>query len=156
MTLTLADIIKVDIKHSKGAVKNDDNTWTFEEPVKVNYMDKSRRPEYYYTWARYDKENNFRDLNYWKHALSYKLVDPETEEDVHPLGCSIEDGYYVFGDAVFVKVPLLTHLERLVENAERGKKILSGKILKFKQSMRGSGIVESDDAADEMISYFGV
>lgn len=154
--MELNDIKKIDIKHSKGAKKQDDGTWEFEDPIEINYMAKDRRPDHYYTWARYDKENDFRDLLSWKHALGYKEVIPSEEEDVYPLGCPIVDGYYVFLDAILVKIPLIAHLERLVDNAERGRKQLSGKILQFKQAMKGAGIVQSDAEVDEMIKYFGV
>ena len=154
--MELNDIKKIDIKHSKGAEKQDDGTWTFDDMVEVDYMAKDRRPDHFYTWARYDKENNFRDLNTYKHSLGYKEVIPSEEEDVYPLGCPVEDGFYVFLDAIFVKIPLIAHLERLVNNAELGRKQLSGKIMKFKQSMRGDGIVQSDAEAEEMIKYFGV
>jgi hypothetical protein len=156
MPRDLKDIEKVDLKHSKWH-KDEKGEMVFDDKVLLNYYDASTCPEWYYTWARYDKVNNFRDFYSWKHGLGFRPVDPETEDTIYPLGCPIEDGLYVFEDAVFVKCPLIDELKRRAENIEKGKTQLSAKMQKFLHKTKGDGIIEEDEGAlSDMIKSMGL
>jgi len=78
----------------------------------VNYRDKPRRPDWFFTWSRWDASNNYRELRDKKIIDHYSEVnadkDPFWPEGVEPNA----EGHYVYGDLIWVKCPLKDHLQR--------------------------------------------
>jgi len=117
----------------------------------VNFYDEGRRPPYWFTWCRYSETNNYRDLYEWKQQWGYSPVnrdnDPFWPEPVPPN----PDGHYVVGDVILVKVPLVNHLKRVLEERAISNLGARAKLKQFNATMRQSGASLPPDMIEQMM-----
>lgn len=135
MPRMLKDCQIIDLRHSKlqlpddpkEAKKVEAEMWQtyefeFEKRVYCDWHNRGIRPPFWFTWCCYSPVNNYRDLYEWKVMYGYtptqKGVDPFWPEGVMP----DENGYFVNGDLVSVRRPLLVHLQEELEKQARTKR----------------------------------
>jgi hypothetical protein len=110
----------------------------------VSYQGAGPRPNWFFTWERYTPVNGFREIEDAK-SRGFSFVeagiDPYAADSVTPNAL----GYYVFGDLVLMKCPLLMELERRVEQAELSKGAGKAKLAAFRQEVRAEGGEVSED-----------
>ena len=152
--MNLSDVKIVDLKHSKWN-KTSSNVkkgiYDFQEKVFVDYGDKGRRPDFFLTTVRYEPSNGYREYRdaKVKEGASFILA---SEEQFFPEGAELDsEGKYVFGDAVFVKIPLINELRRRAAAREMATKGARAKIDQFKGQMKREASDIPDSLIDEMI-----
>lgn len=164
MTMIITDIKIVDMRHSeldlpqdeekaKKAKAHMDETgeYKFTKKVYVNFYDKGRRPPYWFTWCRYSEKNNYMDLYEWKMTWGYTPVnrdeDPFWPEPTAPNG----EGNYVVGDVILVKVKLIDHLKRKLEEQAMSSRGARAKLQQFNATMKKAGGALPDEMLEKLM-----
>lgn len=152
--MRLDEIKIIDMKSSKWDEKLSDpktGKYFFTDKQYVSYRGKGRRPDYYWTWERFDPRNNYMDLNSakFKGFEPVSLGDPDfLPEGVPPVHGS---GYFVFVDVVLVKCPLEVELRRRKEARDMSDNAKKATIGRFKREAAGIGAGLSDAEADDLL-----
>lgn len=147
------DLEKVDEEANKWKLlyekeRKEQGFYRFKEDQKhyINYGAPGTRPEYWFSWCRYEPTNGFRDLNEWRHLYGYVPVDPDADP-YWPESVEVNAaGHYQFGDLVLVKCPLLRHLERRFLDIRLAMGGAKKKIEEFNRQMlrEGGGLDERE------------
>lgn len=150
--MELCEIKIVDLNHSKFDPKKsnpDEGEYEFIEKKYVDYLDKGRRPKFWFTSCRYDPINNYKEFREWKYtrrATFLKKEDGYWPETMAPDA----EGKYIYGDAVFVKIPLEVKLKEIEDNrrlSPTGKSYLE----RFNSEMEAQGVSVPDSMLNELM-----
>lgn len=126
--------------------------YQFIEKKYVDFMGTTKaRPPYWFTWCRYDKVNDFRELTSWKARWNYSTVNTDTD-NYCPEGLAPNAaGNFVRGDLILVKCPLIDHLRRRKMEVDMSKGGARAKMEKFHSDMGKSGAAIPDEEMEKML-----
>ena len=138
--MNLTHIKMIDLTRSKLDTEKSDyekGVYVFKKDAKgkeikheIDLTDKSRLPAHKVQWVR----NNPDMIKDWQYGLGYSFV---TKADPYlPLGATFgADGHWRFKDAVLMKVPIATYIERRLESIKIAEKqSMSNKVRAFDAS----------------------
>lgn len=110
--------------------------YRFSKKVYINFYDKGRRPPYWFTWCRYSPNNNYQDLYEWKMTWGYIPVNRDTDpfwpEPIAPN----PEGNYVLGDLILVRINLIDHIQRKLQEQSISSKGARAKLSQFNAAMK--------------------
>jgi hypothetical protein len=166
MTMIITDIRIVDMRYSELDLPSDpekakitkahmEKTGEYKfkdgKKVYVNFYDKGRRPPYWFTWCRYSDKNNYMDLYEWRMTWGYTPVnrdeDPFWPEPTAPN----PEGHYVVGDVILVKVNLIDHLKRRLEEQSMSSRGARAKLQQFNSAMKRAKGALPDDMLEKLM-----
>lgn len=164
MPRMLKDCIIVDLRHSELLLPSDpkeakkvqghmDETCEFQfvKKVYVDYYNRGIRPPYWFTWCRYSKTNDYRDLYEWKVMYGYtpvqKGIDPYWPDGVMP----DENGFFVVGDLISVKRNLIDHLQESLENQARTRRGARERLEQFHEHKKAHHGAIPEDMFQELM-----
>ena len=126
--------------------------YQFVDKKYIDFMgDRQARPPYWFTWCRYDKVNNYRELSSWKARWNYSTVNIDTD-NYYPEGLAPNaEGNFTRGDQILVKCPLLDHLKRRQLEVGMSKGGARAKLEKFHSDMTRAGAGIPDDDMEKML-----
>jgi len=126
--------------------------YEFIEKRYVDFMGgKQSRPPYWFTWCRYDKSNDYRELTSWKARWNYTPVNVDTD-NYYPNGIAPNaEGHFTFGDLILVKCALIDHLKRRKMEVDMSKGGAKAKLEKFHSDMGKSGAAMEDSEMEKML-----
>ncbi len=151
----LQDIKVIDLRFSEVDKKKSnpkEGSYEFKKKVYVDFKgNKEARPNYWFTWCRYDPVNNYRELREWKIMWGYTPVnidtDPYWPESVPP----DVNGNYVFGDLILVKCRLIDYLKRQLEDMQRSKSASQAKLDGWQAQMEKAGASIPESMIKELV-----
>lgn len=151
--MRLDEIRIIDLKSSKWDEAQSDpkeGKYVFTDKKYVNYKGAGRRPDYWWTWERFDPRNNYMDLDAakWRGFVPVKKDDPDFQPDGVPPNA---EGNYVYVDTILVKCALIDELRRRdsnVKDAQGQKKSVRNK---FAQETDSAGAGLSQGEIDDML-----
>lgn len=151
----LSQIKIVDLRFSKWDKETSDPSdgrYEFSEKEYIDYHGKTKaRPDWHFSWCRYDSRNNYRELRDWRIMWGYTPVkldkDPYWPEPVPP----DESGNYVLGDLILVKRRLIDELKDRVEKLKRSKGAGKAKLDDWQAKMEKQGASIPQSMVDELM-----
>ncbi len=126
--------------------------YKFIEKKYIDFMGgKQARPPYWFTWCRYDKANNYRELSSWKARWNYSTVNIDTDNYVPEGVIPNAEGNFTRGDLILVKCPLIDHLKRRKMEVDMSKGGARAKLEKFHSDMSRAGAAIPDEDQERML-----
>jgi len=129
-----------DPKEAEAAKKRMYETchFVFERKAYADYYDRTRRSPYFFSWCRYDRRSEFRDLFEWKTEGWTEIQ--RGEDPFWPEGCPPnEKGHFTSGDLIAVKRPLLDHIQEQLEQQAQSRGGARERLEKFHQARKAQG-----------------
>lgn len=108
-------------KWDKAKSHPDKADYFFTEKKYINYRgDRAAIPPFKFVWNRYNARDNYRDVRDWQTKYKASFVTPE--DGFWPEGVAPnESGYYVEGDLVLMKIPILEYAKKRKGEIERSE-----------------------------------
>jgi hypothetical protein len=104
----------IDLRTSKVDEKRTDRSkadYYFTDKRYINYRgDRAAIPPYKFQWNRYNPKSNFREIEDWK--IKYKASFVTPEDPYWPEGVVPQNGMYILGDAVLMKIPIIEYAKK--------------------------------------------
>jgi hypothetical protein len=145
--MNLMDIRIVDLDNSvydKETSNPKKGEYVFSSKRYVTYKGDGPRPNWFFTWERYEPTNGYREVSAAK-ANRFTFVNVDADK-YWPEGVAPDaEGKYVFGDAVLMKCPLVDELERRFKNQELSKNGGKQGMESFSNTVRHDGGVPTGD-----------
>ena len=152
--MLLQDVKIIDKRFSqfdakKSEPKKGKYTWIKKEYIDGRKFDKNK--EWKLWWSPYDVDNNLKKYWAWKAKLQFEPIDAVEDNFVADGAIISSEGWWVFGDLVLVKMPLLDYLMR--KDAERRISSKGGKseLMSFYEQTRAQGAALPDNIIDDLM-----
>ncbi len=150
----LSDVKIIDKRFSQYDEKKSDPKKGKYAWIKKEYVDKrkfDKNKEWKLWWAPYDPELNLKKYYAWKAKLQYEPVDAVKDNFVADGAIINDSDWWVFGDLVLVKMPLLDYLQK--KEMERKLTTRGGReeILAFQDQMKAQGAALPDSMIEEFL-----
>lgn len=104
----------IDLRTSKMDAGKSDRAkgdYTFTDKRYLNYRgDRAAIPPFKFLWNRYNPKSNFREIEDWK--IKYKASFVTPEDPYWPEGVTPQNGLYILGDAVLMKIPIIEYAKK--------------------------------------------
>jgi len=150
--MNLMDIRIVDLGNSaydEEASRPKQGEYVFKSKRYVTYKGDGPRPNWFFTWERYEPTNGYREVSAAK-AGGFSFVNVDTDK-YWPEGMAPDaEGKYVFGDAVLMKCPLVDELQRRFNNRELSKTGGTRQMEAFGRGVQREGGVATGDMPVEI------
>jgi len=149
----LSDIRIVDISHSEWDKKASDpkhGKYVFTVKNYINYHEKARRPELFFSWCHYNPRDGLIGVRDWQVKFNYRYItinDPYWPEGLAP----DEDGKYVFGDVVLMARPLVEELKDRIDNQNMANLAAGRKLEAFNMDATKEGVGVDEQTLKSMM-----
>lgn len=152
----LQDVRIIDKRFSQFDEKKSDPkkgqyTWIKKEYVDKRKFDKNK--EWKLWLARYDVDSNLKQYWAWKAKLQFEpcvATDP-SNPFVLDGGVVSSEGWWIFGDLVLVKMPLLDYLMMRERNMKISKKGGTSELMAFYEQTKAHGAALPDSIIDDLM-----
>jgi hypothetical protein len=152
--MLLQDVRIIDKRYSQFDAKKSDPDkgqycWIKKEYIDGRRFDKNK--EWKLWWAPYDVENNLKKYWAWKAKLQFEPVNVKKDPFVADGAIVNDTDWWVFGDLVLVKMPLLDYLMK--KDAERriSKKGGKSELMSFYEQTKAQGAALPDNIIDDLM-----
>jgi hypothetical protein len=143
----LQEIKFVDLRTSKWDKTKSDplkGDYYFIDKKYINYRgDRAAIPPFKFEWNRYNPKSNFREIEDWK--VKYKASFVTTDDPYWPEGIVPQNGLYITGDAVWMKIPIVEYAKKrkaeIAQSESRPDAIKSA----WHSEMKGLGLEHGGD-----------
>jgi len=139
--------LKIQTAESELQRMRDEGDYEFKEKVLLSFRDVSRMPPYFFTWKRYEPNNNYREFREAK-VDGWRPVTKDEPYWPSPLPPD-EHGYYVAGDVIWMKRSLKDHIMEKLANEKRNINLASDKLKAFNDELKSMGANIPDGMAEE-------
>ena len=144
--IPIIDLRKSVIDEKKS--KPDQDEYVFKKKVTIDPRGIVRNPDYKIKWGSLIRDG--QDLSQMRFAFGYDFVTPE--DKIWPEGVKRNsDGHYQFGDAVLMKCPLRTYIEKIKEDRQAVENQLASGRARFKDATKEAGAQVSDDEIADIL-----
>ncbi len=150
----LSDVKIIDKRFSqwderKSDPKKGKYVWIKKECIDKRKFDKNK--EWKLWWAPYDPELNLKKYYAWKAKLQYEPIDAIKDNFVADGAIINDSDWWVFGDLVLVKMPLLDYLQK--KEMERKLTTRGGRaeLLAFQDQMKAQGAALPDSMIEDFL-----
>ena len=144
--IPIIDLRKSVIDEKKS--KPDQDEYVFKKKVVIDPRGIVRNPDYKIKWGSLIRGG--QDLSQMRFAFGYDFVTPE--DKIWPEGVKRNsDGHYQFGDAVLMKCPLRTYIEKIKEDRQAVENQLASGRARFKDATKEAGAQVSDDEIADIL-----
>lgn len=110
----LQEIKFIDLRTSKWDDKKSNPSkgeYVFTDKKYITYRgDRAEAPPFKFEWNRYNPKSNFREIEDWK--VKYKASFVTTEDPYWPEGIVPQNGIYITGDLVWMKIPIQEYAKK--------------------------------------------
>jgi len=148
----LQDIKIVDLKTSKwDAAKSNPHggEYFFIDKRYITYRgDRASAPPFKFMWNRYNPKDNFRDITDWQTKYKASFVTPD--DPYWPEGVTPQNGKYITGDAVLMKIPILEYAAKRKREIEQSETRTESAKRAFYNELRGMGLPNDEALIDKL------
>jgi len=117
----LGQIKFIDLNTSKwdrAKSSPDSGDYHFTDKRYINYRgDRSAAPPFKFMWNRWNPKDNFRDISDWQIKYKASFVEPG-KDPYWPEGVTPQNGKYIVGDAVLMKIPIMEYARKRKQEIE--------------------------------------
>jgi len=150
----IQDMKLVDLRMSKWDKEKSDpakGDYFFTEKRYINYRgDRAAAPPFKFIWARYNPIDNFRDMRDWK--TRYKASEVGLNDPYWPEGVAPQNGKYIEGDAILMKVPILEYARKRKAEIAASDSRPDAIKKQFMSEAAGMGLGVSEEELDKMLA----
>lgn len=147
----LQEIKIVDLRTSKWDKAKSDpakGEFQFTDKRYINYRgDRAAAPPWKFSWNRYNARDNYRDVRDWQTKYKASFVTPE--DGYWPEGVIPQNGIYVEGDAVLMKIPVMEYAKKRKAEIERSETRPNAIKAQWNAELRNLGLEVSESELEK-------
>ena len=137
-------------KWDKDKSKPDKGEYFFTDKRYINYRgDRSAIPPFKFVWARYNAKDNYRDIRDYQTKYKASFVTPE-EKEYWPEGVVPENGKYIEGDVVLMKIPIWEYAKKRKQEIGDSESRPAAIKAKWHAELRGLGLDVTEEEMEKM------
>lgn len=110
--------------------------------------DKAAAPPYKFVWVRYYAGDKYRDVRDYK--TNWKASEVTTSDPYWPEGIIPTNGFYIEGDVILMKVPILEYARKRKAEIERSEGRPDAVRRQFYNELAGMGLPTDQDMIDKL------